>query len=46
MTGNASKYGFRITVVGSNVGPAKFYGSWAYTAPGIDSAEARAARAS
>lgn len=45
MTGNASKYGFRITVVGSNVGAAKFYGTWAYTAPGVNSAEARAAEA-
>jgi hypothetical protein len=33
LTGNASKYGFRISAVASVAGPAKFYGSWAYTAP-------------
>ena len=33
LTGNASKYGFRISAVATWVGPAKFYGSWAYTAP-------------
>lgn len=43
LTGNASKYGFRIAAVGSLAGPAKFYGTWAYTAPGPDSPAARAA---
>jgi hypothetical protein len=33
LSGNASKYGFRISAVASLAGPAKFYGSWAYTAP-------------
>ena len=33
LSGNASKYGFRISAVASSAGPAKFYGSWAYTAP-------------
>ena len=33
LTGNASKYGFRISAVAASAGPAKFYGSWAYTAP-------------
>ena len=33
LTGNASKFGFRISAVASLAGPAKFYGTWAYTAP-------------
>jgi len=46
LTGNSSKYGFRIQAVASDAGAAKFYGTWAYTAPGPQSAEARAAEAS
>ena len=33
MTGDASKFGFRISAVASSAGAAKFYGTWAYTAP-------------
>lgn len=45
LTGNASKHGFRITAQGAIAGAAKFYGTWAYTAPGATSPEARAAGA-
>ena len=33
LTGNSSKYGFRVAAQGAIAGPAKFYGTWAYTAP-------------
>ena len=33
LTGNASKHGFRVSAQGAIAGPAKFYGTWAYTAP-------------
>ena len=33
LTGNASKYGFRVSIQGAIAGPAKFFGTWAYTAP-------------
>lgn len=46
LTGNASKHGFRITAQGAIAGAAKFFGTWAYTAPGVESPEARAAEAS
>ncbi len=45
LTGNAAKHGFRIAAQGAIQGAAKFYGTWAYTAPGAESAEARAAEA-
>ena len=33
LTGNAGKYGFRISAQGAAFGSAKFYATWAYTAP-------------
>ena len=39
LTGNASKHGFRVTAQGAIAGAAKFYGTWAYTAPTTTVAE-------